>query len=464
MLRGLGAAVALPLLDVMIPPQLFSADPKVVPRKMPVRFATLFFPNGVHPGKWTPKEVGALPEELPEQLKPMDKIKAEVLVLSQLWNPNCNQGDGHYFKDASFLTSMTINKTVGADINAGGISIDQLLAAHLGSNTKLPSIELGIESPAKGIDTNVNITRLYSNHISWSTASTPLACEINPRQAFDRLFRSGTSDGKDASKEKKDLAPTALTPFDDKSVLDAVMADGAALKRNLGVADQRKLDEYLTSVRDVEKRMSQEMKRSKEPRRADPLALKALPVLDEQIRTTAKGERGTDHTPQVRLMLDIMLLAFWTDTTRIATFMFGNSVSGRNFSFLDGVKGGHHDMSHHENNAEKMEQYAKITAWHVAQFAYLAERMSQIKEGAGTLLDNSMVLFGSALRDGNSHNPHDLPLLLAGRGGRTIQPGRHIKFKDNTPLANLHGEIAARMGLQIDKFADSNAPLKELAG
>jgi Protein of unknown function (DUF1552) len=269
---------------------------------------------------------------------------------------------------------------------------------------------------------------------------------------------------RDDKDRPKNVAPTALTPFDDKSVLDAVLADSQALKGRLGVADQRKLDEYLTSVRDVEKRMSQDIKRSKEPRRVDPLAMKALPALDEQIRTTGRAQRGDNHTPQVRLMLDIMLLAFWTDSTRISTFMFGNSVSGRNFSFLDGVKGGHHDMSHHENNADKLSAYAKITAWHVEQFTYLVERMSQIKEGSATLLDNSMLLFGSALRDGNAHSPRDLPLLLAGKGGGTIKPGRHIKCKDNTPLANLYGEIAVRMGLQVESFADSNGQIKELAG
>jgi len=462
MLRGAGVALALPFLEAMIPRSLYGADPKVLPRKgPPVRFGVLFFPNGVNPHKWTPKEVGPLTADLPEQLVPMAKVASEVTVLSQLWNEKCNQGDGHYFKDAAFLTSMTINKTDGADINAGGTSIDQLLAQHLGTGTKLPSIELGIESPAKGVDGNVSITRLYSNHIAWSSASTPLACEINPRQAFDRLFREGKADDKD---RPKNIAPTALTPFDDKSVLDAVMADSQALKIRLGVADQRKLDEYLTSVRDVEKRLSQEMKRSKEPRRVDPLAMKALPILDEAIRTSGTAARGENHTPQVRLMLDIMLLAFWTDTTRIGTFMFGNSVSGRNFSFLDGVKGGHHDHSHHENNAEKLAGYAKITAWHVEQFAYLVDRMAQIKEGSGTLLDNSMILFGSALRDGNAHSPRDLPLLLAGKGGGTIKPGRHIKCKDGTPLANLYGEIAIRMGLQLDSFADSNGQIKELAG
>jgi hypothetical protein len=459
-LRGIGVAMALPLLEAMTPPTLYGAEPKVVPRKMPVRFGVMFFPNGVNMEKWKMKEEGAL-GELSPTLLPMEKVKSEVLVLSELWNEKCNQGDGHYFKDASFLTSMTINKTTGADLSAGGTSIDQLLAQHLGQGNKLPSIELGIESPARGVDGNVNITRLYSNHIAWSSATTPLACELDPKQAFDRLFRAGKPAKEDGAKERP---PTALTEFDDKSVLDAVMADGATLKGRLGVADQRKLDEYLTSVRDVERRLSQELKRQKEPKRADPLALKALPALEAQTRDWRKEIKGANHTPQVRIMLDIMLLAFWTDTTRVGTFMFGNSVSGRNFSFLDGVKDGHHECSHHENKAEKLEQYAKISAWHVEQFAYLVERMKQIKEGPGTLLDNSMILFGSALSDGNSHNPRNLPLLLAGKGGNTIKTGRHIKFKQNTALSNLYGEIAIRMGLQLDKFADSNGPLKELAG
>ncbi len=460
MLRGMGVAMGLPLLNAMTPPTLYGAEPKIVPTKTPVRFGVLFFPNGVHTKRWEPEQAGPL-ANLSDQLQPIEKIKSDVLVLSNLWNKNSTAkgSDGHYFKDAAFLTGMTINKTVGADINAGGISIDQLLAQYLGSETKLPSIELGIEAPAKGVDGNVNITRLYSNHIAWSSPSTPLACEIDPRQAFDRLFREGPAQ----SSQNKNLAPTALTRFDDKSVLDLVASDGRNLKRSLGIEDQRKLDEYMTSVRDVERRLAAEIKRSKEPRRLDPQALKALPVLDKAITATKRAERGGDHTEQVRLMMDIMMLAFWTDTTRIATFMFGNSVSGRNFSFLDGVKGGHHELSHHENKEDKMNQIAKITTWHVAQFAYLAERMSQVKEGGGTLLDNSLLLFGSALRDGQSHSPVNLPLLLAGKGGNTIKSGRHIKFKEKTPLSNLYGEIAIRMGLQVDKFGDSSGSLKELA-
>jgi hypothetical protein len=348
---------------------------------------------------------------------------------------------------------MTINKTNGMDISAGGISIDQLLAQYIGQQTKLPSIELGIEATAKGIDGAVNITRSYANYISWNSATTPMPCEINPKEAFDRLFRHKIE-------ENKNKAPSSLNEYDDKSVLDAVLADAAALKSKISAADQRKLDEYLTSIRDVERRLVKDMKETKETKRIDPLSIKALPILEQQIKMTPAD--GLNHTPRVRLMLDIMLLAFWTDMTRISTFMFGNSVSGRNFSFLDGVKGGHHDFSHHENNQDKINQYALISTWHIEQYAYLIDKMRQIKEGNGTLLDNSMIMFFSGFKDGNSHNPHNLPIVLAGKGGNTINTGRHIRFNKDTPLANLYGEIAIRMGLQLDKFADSTAPLKEL--
>jgi len=452
-LKGLGVSIALPLLDVMMPSNLFGSDAKYTPRKTPVRFAALFMPNGVSVPHWDIKETGAL-TNLSPILKPLESVKSEVLVLSELWNKNSNQGDGHYFKDASLLTSMTINKTVGADISAGGISIDQLLAQYLGQHTKLPSIELGIEATAKGVDGAVNITRSYANYISWNSPTTPMPCEINPKEAFDRLFRHKIE-------ENRNKAPSSLNEYDDKSVLDAVLADAAALKSKISIEDQRKLDEYLTSIRDVEKRLIKDMKESKEIKRIDPLSLKALPILEQQIKMTPAD--GLNHTPRVRLMLDIMLLAFWTDMTRISTFMFGNSVSGRNFSFLEGVKGGHHDFSHHENNQDKINQYALISTWHIEQYAYLIDKMRQIKEGNGTLLDNSMIMFFSGFKDGNSHNPHNLPIVLAGKGGNTINTGRHIRFNKDTPLANLYGEIAIRMGLQMDKFADSTSPLKELS-
>ena len=458
MLRGLGVALALPLLDVMSEPTLFSAEPKVVPRKIPVRFAALYMPNGVNPHHWSPKVPGPL-AELPEILAPLEKLKSEVNVISGLQNKGSFPNDGHYAKIAAWLTGTTITKTTGADINSGGQSMDQLAAQYLGQYTRLPSIELTVERPNSFVDNNVKLTTLYGSHISWSTPTTPQAREVDPKQAFDRLFR-----GQGGASGAANKRASALTPWDDRSILDFVMDDSSSLKGRLGPSDSRKLDEYLTSVRDVERRIQAEIKHATEPHHIDAAAFRALPQLDERVRKFNGSDRKTSHEELCRLMIDLMVLAFWTDTTRIATFMFGNEVTGQNFSFLPGVNGGHHEISHHENKPDKLEMYKKIGIWHVEQMAYMFESMKAIKEGPDTLLDNSMVLFGSGIRDGNAHDPHDLPVLLGGKGGKTIKTGRYIACKPETPMCNLHGDILARLGLQVDKFSDSTGPIKELIG
>jgi hypothetical protein len=458
MLRGMGVAVALPFLEAMVPSTLFGSEPKVVPRKVPVRFAGFYMPNGVNPHHWSPKTPGPLAEPLPAVLAALEKLKGEVLVIDGLTHKGSYPFDGHYAKGAAWLTGTTITKTTGADINSGGVSMDQLAAQFLGQYTRLPSIELAAERAFARVDTNVQLTTLYGCHISWSSPTTPVAREVEPKAAFDRLFRGQGGPGTEAAK------PKALNPWDDRSILDFVQEDSYGLKSRIGAADQRKLDEYLTTVRDVEKRIAAEMKRATEPKRIPQAAFKEMAALGERASKYNGGDRKTSHAERCRLMMDIILLSFWTDSTRIATFMFGNEVSGQNFSFLEGVTGGHHEISHHENKEDKLEQYKRIGAWHVAQFAYLAERMQAIKEGNDTLLDNSMLLFGSGIRDGNAHDPHNLPVLLAGRGGRTIVPGRHIVKSDGTPMSNLLGDILARLGLQVEKFADSTGPIKELAG
>ncbi len=240
-----------------------------------------------------------------------------------------------------------------------------------------------------------------------------------------------------------------------------------SLRGRIGQDDRRKLDEYLDSVRAVETRIAFESSDRRARYRDDPEARKDIERLGGRVDTYKHDpgrlrERTMDHTEHVRLMLDLMVLAFQTDSTRVATFMFGNSVSGKNFSFLEGVKGGHHEISHHENDAEKLAQYERISAWHVEQYAYMLERMKAIREGEKTLLDNSMVLFGSALRDGNSHNPHDLPIVLGGRGGGTLATGRHLVYGKDTPLCNLYVSMLDRVGVTVDRFADSTGPLAGL--
>jgi hypothetical protein len=310
---------------------------------------------------------------------------------------------------------------------------------------------LGIEPVTTGVDVNVGFTRLYGSHISWSTPTTPLAKEINPQLAFDRLFRSTMKD------RRKDGG-------EDQSVLDLVRGDAQRLRARLGTADRHKLDEYFDSVRAIETRIAFDARRKVEEYNSDPKVRKEIERLGGRIKNyyadpARASERSGDHTEHVRLMLDIMLLAFWTDSTRISTFMYGNAVSGKNFSFLEGVSGGHHQISHHENKPEKLEEYKRINTWHVQQLAYLLERMRSIEEGPGTLLDNSMVLFGAGMRDGNRHDPHNLPIILAGGGGGTIASGRHLVYEKRTPLCNLYRSLLGRIGAPVEQLADSTGEL-----
>jgi hypothetical protein len=453
MLKGVGAMMSLPMLEAMGPFTATAASNSSRKGKHPVRLAVLYMPNGVNPHAWTPKGVGR-EFELSPILEPLASHKNDLLVLTELWNAASNTGDGHYVKTGGFLTGTTITRTTGSDLRSGAVSMDQVVAQHVGNLTPLPSLELGIEPPATGVDTNVGYTQLYGAHISWSTPVTPLAKELNPKLAFDRLFRSNT-------------ASRRAEAARDQSVIDLVLEDARRLQRKLGQADQQKLNEYLDSVRSVEKRIEFDAKRQRADVLEDPLARQAIEDLGRRIDVYSDparvSERRGNHTEHVKLMLDLMVLGFWTDSTRVSTFMFGNAVSGRNFSFLDGVKGGHHQTSHHENDKEKLEQYKRINTWHMAQLAYMLDKMKAVKEGEGNLLDNSMVLFGAGMRDGNAHNPHNLPVVLAGRGGGTLSPGRHLVYEKNTPLCNLYVSMLNRLGTPMEKFSDSTGELPGLS-
>lgn len=451
MLKGMGATMSLPLLEAMAPLQAFAGSAgKFV--KSPVRMAVLYMANGVNPHHWTPAGTGNQ-FELSEILSPLKKIKDDLLVLTELWNAASDTGDGHYAKTGGFLTSTTITRTTGSNICSGGVSMDQIAAQQIGNLTPLPSLELGIEPTNTFVDTNVGFTTLYGGNISWSTPTTPLAKEINPRLAFDRLFRSQSGN-------------RGANAASNRSVLDLVLADAKRLQRKVGKADQLKLDEYLHSVRAVEKRIEFDARRKMEEASADPLVVKEIDRLNGRIKDVYEdpagvSERGINHTEHVRLMLDLMVLAFWSDSTRISTFMFGNAVSPKNFSFLEGVGGGHHQISHHENKADQLEQYKRINIWHLDQYAYMLEKMKAIREGEGTLLDHSMILFGAGMRDGNAHSPRDLPLVLAGKGGGTLATGRHLVYEKGTPLSNLYRSMLTRVGAPVAHFADSTG---ELAG
>ncbi len=431
LLRGAGAALALPWLEAMMPARAL-ATTEATDRS--TRLAVLFMPNGVRSDMWTPTGEGK-EFTLSPTLEPLADLKDEILVLTNLWNQASDFGDGHYVKTSGFLTCTTINKSLGIDLNCNGLSMDQVAASATASKTPLPSLELGIDPVSIGVDTNVGYTRVYGSHIAWSGPKSPLAREINPRQVFERLFRAS---------QPSDSAHR------DAMLLDRVLADAKELRQRLGAADRQRIDEYLESVRSLEQRLNKSQGSANnvwQPR--VPLDVNAQPP--EKI--------PNEHAEHVRLMLDMMALAFQTDTTRVCTFMFGNAVSGKNFSFLDGVTGSHHDTSHHQRKEDKLRQYQLINRWHIEQYAYLLQKLSKMEEESGTVLDNSMILFGSGLRDGNSHSPHNLPIVVGGRAGGRLASGQHLAYDKDTPLANLYLALLDAFGCDAERFADSTEQL-----
>ena len=316
--------------------------------------------------------------------------------------------------------------------------MDQVAAQRVGDQTPLPSLELGIEPESTGVDNNVGYTRVYGSHIAWSNPTTPLAREINPRSVYERLFRAAGPQGK-AVKQ-------------DALLLDRVLEHARKMRGEVGAADQARIDEYLSIVRSLEVRME----RASDPKRNTWKPRASL----NGVATPTDAPR--DHTEHVRLMLDLIAVAFQSDTTRISTFMFGNAVSGVNFRFLEGVTDSHHEVSHHSKDPEKLRQYGLINRWHIEQYAYLMRKLRDMKEGEGTVLDNSMILFGSALSDGNSHNPHKLPLVLGGGGGGRIATGQHLVHTEDSPAANLYVSMLDAFGTPVERFADSTGPLSGL--
>lgn len=452
-LRGAGATLALPFLDAMRP--LMAAGTGAA--GPPVRIGLLYMPNGVRADRWTP-EGGGSSFKLSPILSPLEAHRQQLLILTGLQNKASFTGDGHYVKTGGWLTGTTISKTTGSDISANGISMDQIAARQIGQDTKLPSLELGTEPVATGIDRNVNYTRLYASHISWKAENVPLPCEINPRVAFDRLFRTRSARGEQQAE-------------DDRSVLDLVREDARRLQSQLGSADKAKLEQYLDSIREVERRIEHEAETLGAGENLPPEQLALIEQLDQRIsKAMGKASREEelnsrprfDHGEHCRIMMDLMALAFWSDSTRVSTFMFGNDVTGRNFSFLDGVNGGHHEISHHKNNKGQLDQYERINRWHVEQYAYLLERMSELQEGDGTLLDHCMVGFGSPIRDGNSHNPRNVPIVISGGSKAGLKTGRHVEYDDGTPLCGLWLGLLERAGVKTDDLGDASRPLTRL--
>lgn len=441
-LRGAGATLALPWLEVMARAESSTSD--LALDAPPLRTAFLFMPNGVRPAHWTPKSTGNS-YALSPMLQPVAKVRDDLILLENLWNEQTDGRNGHWAKVPAFLSGGYVVRTAGRDLDTGGTSIDQVMANRIGHATPLPSLELGFDQAYQGVD-NVGggFTRIYGSHIAWRDPHTPVPKEIIPRLAFDRLFRSKKTPVVSGFTTQQKAVTDSLAG-DDTSVLDLVAEDAKSLQRSLGATDRNKIDEYLESVRSVERRIENTLK----PQRRW--------INEGRFDVPRPGPGIPDsHEEHVRTMLDILVLAFWTDTTRIATLMFGNAQSGRSFGFLDGVGDRHfHGISHHRDDPKVLAKYERIGTWHVEQFAYLVARMKSLNEGPGSLLDHSQILFGSSLRDGNKHDIENLPLLLAGSACGKIRSGRRVTFEKKTPLCNLYLRMAKNADVELPSFGDS---------
>jgi hypothetical protein len=440
-LRGLGACVALPLLESMLPTFAIAGSAAAKATEAPLRMAFVYVPNGVSMEGWTPAAEGA-DFALSPILEPLNGVKDQLTVLTGLAQQKAfANGDGpgdHARAMATFLTGCQAKKTGGADIKIG-VSVDQVAAAKVGKDTRFPSLEIGCEEIKSSGACDSGYSCAYSNNLSWRTESSPVSKEINPRLLFERLFGNKDKGETDENRFRRERQ--------NKSILDFVAEDAQTLKNRLGANDQRKLEEYLDGVREIESRIQ-----------------KAQPTVDigdtKITRPLGIPQNYQDH---LRLMSDILTLAFKTDLTRVSTFVFANDGSNRDYGII-GVPEGHHDLSHHGGDKKKLDKIQKINTFHTTQLAYLLGKLNEVKEGDGTLLDNCLIVYGSGIGDGNRHNHDELPILLAGKGRNSVKPGRHVHYKKGTPLTNLYLSMLDRVGVHVDSFGDSNGRLPGLEG
>jgi uncharacterized protein DUF1552 len=432
LLKGMGAAVALPLLDAMTPAVAGAARAKA-----PVRMIFGYVPNGIIMRDWTPKREGR-DFEFTRILKPLESFRQDLVVLSGLAH---RTGEGpagdHARAGGTFLTGVCPKRTTSADVEVG-ISVDQVAAQALGGRTRLPSLELGCEATRMVGSCDAGYSCAYINSMSWRSATTPNPPETNPRSVFERLYGSLDT--------TTDPAERARLKENRKSVLDYVNEQTRGLASALGASDRRKIDEYMAAIRDIETRIA----------RAEGDNQDVAPAME---KPTGVPFAFPEH---VRLMHDLLIVALQADITRISTLIYAKEGSNRSYPEL-GFSDPHHPLTHHRNNAEWIEKVTRINCHHVEQFAYFLGRLKAIPDGDGTLLDHSMVVYGSSISDGNIHWHKDLPVLLAGRGDGSLKPGRHLVYPE-TPMTNLYLTLLDRMGVPAERLGDSNGKLEHIAG
>ncbi len=439
LLRGAGAAMALPFLDAMVP--AFAST-----IASPTRMGFLYVPNGIVMDEWTPRGqsgVGewAIPAELPRITRAIAPYRKELLILSGL---DCNGGnalgDGpgdHGRAGAAYLTATHPRKSAGKDVLAG-TSVDQVAAQKMQGVTRFASMELGCEEGVQGGNCDNGYSCTYSNTLAWKSPTTPLPPEVRPRAVFERLFGSVELGVDPARRRRQEMY--------EKSILDGVLEDAARLKGTLGGADRNKMDEYLSAVREIETRI-QSMERG--------VGVVKYPVPAESV--------PSDFGEHSRLMLDLMVLAFQTDLTRVSTLLFSIEQSPRAYGAEIGIPEGHHGLTHHSGDKEKIEKVTRINCFHMEALVYVLEKMRSIREGDGTLLDHSMIAYGSGISDGNLHDHSNLPLILAGGANGRLKGGRHIRYAKGTPMADLFVAMLDRMGVEGERFGDSRGKLERLS-
>ncbi|MGE3512402.1 MAG: DUF1552 domain-containing protein [Vicinamibacterales bacterium] len=435
-LRGMGAALALPLLDAMVPAATAQARTAAV---APSRFGVTYVPNGFVMSKWTPTTVGS-DFDLPPVLAPLAPHRDRVLVLSNLTHqpavslPGEGSGD-HVRAAATFLTGVHPKRTEGADIRAG-VSLDQIVARHVGRDTPLDSLELCLESNDLAGSCEAGYSCAYANTLAWRTETTPLPMENDPRAVFERLF--GDTDSTTVEARMTRLQRQ-------RSLLDGVLEDVNRLRGRIGADDRLKLTQYLDAVRDTERRIQ----------KIEAQADRELPPVERPVGTPAAY---ADHA---RLMFDLQVLAFQGDVTRVTTFMMARETSQRPYPEI-GIADGHHGLSHHGGAVDKIEKVTKINVFHMTQFAYFLERLRATPDGDGSLLDHTVLLYGCGLSDSNQHLHNDLPILVAGGRGR-LAGGRHVRLQADTPLTNLQLTVLDALGVPLERFGDSTGRVRELS-
>lgn len=438
-LRGVGAAISLPFLDAMVPAFSRAAS------KAPCRMAFVYVPNGIIMEEWTPAiegEVAPLPAALPRISAPLAPYRDDISMLAGL---TCNGGralgDGagdHGRAGAAYLTATHPRKTAGKDIHTG-ISVDQIAAQHLADKTRFASLELGCEDGVIGGNCDNGYSCAYTNSLSWRSPANPMPPEVRPRAIFDHLF--GGDD------YEPDPVRRARQRKYQSSILDIVLSDAQRLKNSVGAEDQRKLDEYFYAVRDIESRIQKTEKENSQ---------RAAPGMPQP--PASVPDSMAEHS---KLMFDLLAMAFQTDMTRVVTLVMATEQSIRPYREI-GVSEGHHGLTHHQGDKDKIEKVTQINLFHVQQFTYLLQKLKAAKDGDGSLLDHSMIVYGSGLSDGNRHLHENLPTVLAGRGCGTLHPGRHIKYPAETPMANLFVSMLDRMGVAVDAMGDSTGRIENL--